>query len=375
MGQAGRVMAVALGALVAACGPGAPGSPSGQSRTEHGLESASARSELLVDHHVHAMTPASRRWLQTEAGMGPLPELDIGALLKAADERNVDQIALLSSAYFFGSQQAERHRQDLLAAENDWIAAAIEAHPERIVGFFSVNPALESAVDEMERASGRGVFSGVKLHLANSRIDLGSPAHIGRLVEVFRKAELLGLGVVIHMRARGEGYGAADARILIDEVLEKFPAVPVQIAHLAGWGGYDQATDAALAVLAEWLHAGGSKRSNVYFDLSAVVMDLPAEATRQESPGSADGRGLAWEDMKYARLVQRLRQLGLQRVLYGTDWPAEYLFEGAGGEGSGAAGYLDRIRRLVPLSEAEIGVVLANRAPWFASVRRGLPDG
>jgi predicted TIM-barrel fold metal-dependent hydrolase len=77
--------------------------------------------------------------------------------------------------------------------------------------------------------------------------------------------------------------------------------VAVQIAHLAGGGGYDApATDAALSVFVKVIERKDPRMKNVYFDVCGV--DIPR----------------TWE--KNADLVvQRNRQIGTNRLLYGSD--------------------------------------------------------
>ena len=75
-------------------------------------------------------------------------------------------------------------------------------------------------------------------------------------------------------------YGRRDAEIFLSQVLPKATDVPIQIAHLAGWGGYPAETDAALSVFAEAFASGDRRVTNVYFDLSALTGVSPSTAER-----------------------------------------------------------------------------------------------
>ena len=88
---------------------------------------------------------------------------------------------------------------------------------------------------------------------------------------------------------------------MIEQLLPEAPDVPVQIAHLAGSGGYDDpGMDEAIAVYIDHIGKKDPRLKNVFFDVSGVV-------------GLGD-----WNADKASRVVQRMRQLGLSRLLYGS---------------------------------------------------------
>jgi len=95
--------------------------------------------------------------------------------------------------------------------------------------------------------------------------------HVRKLAAVFDAANARRMPIILHMRTMNPAYGQRDAEIFISEVLAKAPDVPVQIAHLAGWGGYGPETDAALSVFAKALSSGDPRVSKVLFDLSLVT--------------------------------------------------------------------------------------------------------
>lgn len=116
------------------------------------------------------------------------------------------------------------------------------------------------------------------------------------------------------------------------------PNVPIQIAHLAGAGGYDDpAIDQALSVFVQAIARGDARMAHVYFDASGVA-----------------GLG-QWVD-KANLVATRIRQLGLQRVLYGSD--------GAAGENLRPREAWAAFRQL-PLSEKEFATIASNVAPYM----------
>ena len=78
------------------------------------------------------------------------------------------------------------------------------------------------------------------------------------------------------------------------------PDVPVQIAHLTGSGGYDDATDAAVSVFTDAIAKHDVRMKNVWFDAAVVVR-----------PNSTP------DQLK--RIAARIRQIGVKRILYGSD--------------------------------------------------------
>jgi hypothetical protein len=133
-------------------------------------------------------------------------------------------------------------------------------------------------------------------------------------------------------------YGADEARIFLNEIRPAAPDVPIQIAHLAGAGGYaDPLVDQALSVFVEAIENGDSRTKNLFFDVTTVV--LPKASPEQ-----------------LTLMAKRLRQLGLQRILYGSD-------AAAGGNLRPREGWA--AFRKLPLTQAEFGTIAANVPPYM----------
>lgn len=358
------IMRPLLFLLVAAagCSPGAPTPDAAPTSGEPGV---------VVDHHVHAFGPEVRSWLERELDLPPLPELGVEALIQAMDEGGVARAAILSNAYFF-ARTTERQPADAEAfrAENSRVAAAVARYPERLVGFCGLNPLADEALAELARCGDDLGLTGIKLHLANSGVDLRNEEHLERLGQVFAAANRRGLGIVIHLRTANPDYGAEDARHFADRVLPLAPDVTVQVAHMAGWGGYDPATDAALGELAR-----PDLPPNVIFDLAAVVRpvrepgtpearELPEAPDAVPAPPAPDATASPdatsvpaptwWPEARYERLVEQMRALGIERIVFGTDWP-EWTAEA----------YRADLSTHLPLTLEEFAVIDRSWAPWF----------
>jgi predicted TIM-barrel fold metal-dependent hydrolase len=180
----------------------------------------------------------------------------------------------------------------------------------------------------------------LKLHFGNSDVDLQNSDHLERVRRVFAAANGHRMAIVVHMRSsvtRNRPYGAPSANAFLTELLPAVPDVPVQIAHLAGAGSYDDPrVDEAMAVFANAAARKDPRMARVYFEVSGVL-----------------GWG-NWRE-RTALVASRLRQLGLERILFGSD--------GAQRGNSPAKSWASF--RELPLSETEFQTVAANVAPYL----------
>lgn len=286
-----------------------------------------------VDHHLHLFSEA----------LGPVAKgLPITAadLIAQLDDAGIRRAVVLSVAYGFGNPNRPpvEDEYDKVKAENDRVAAEVARYPERLRGFCGVNPLAEYAVAEVARCERMpSMRYGLKLHFGNSDVMLDNPAHVAKLREVFRTANGARMAIVVHMRASvtlKRPYGAAQARAFLDEVLPSAPDVTVQIAHMAGAGGYDDpGVDEALGVFVDAFARNDPRLRHVFVEVSGVA-------------------GLGRSREREPLIAARIRQIGLQRILYGTDdapplqkaWTAF---------------------AQLPLTAAEIRTIAGNVAPYM----------
>jgi predicted TIM-barrel fold metal-dependent hydrolase len=302
------------------------------------LTSLHAQSAPVVDHHQHLFNPAITK---LSPSLKPISASDLIALLDAA---GVGRALVLSVAYQFSNPNkppfANEYTQ--VKPENDWTSQQVARFPDRLRGFCSVNPLKDYAPEEIARcARDSHLRFGLKLHFGNSDVDVGNPEHVTRLRKVFQTANQHGMAIVIHMRpsiTRQRPYGAKQAQEFLNDVLPAAADVPVQIAHLSGAGGYDDpAVDQALGVFADAIAKHDPRMKRVYFDVAGVVEGpLPDERARL--------------------IAKRIRQLGVSRILYGSD--------GAAGGNLAPREAWAAFRKL-PLSEVEFHAIASNVAPYM----------
>ena len=269
--------------------------------------------------------------------------INAGQLVPLLDEAGIRRGVVLSAAYMYGSPS--RTVTDELAkvrAENDWIDAQVAQYPDRLVGFCGVDPLKDYAVEEIARcATIRNLRVGLKLHFANSDVQLENPEHLEKLRHVFRAANEHHMAIAIHLRANismKRPYGMEQARIFLEELLPLASEVPVQVAHLAGTGpGYnDPPADAAMAFLAEAVARGDPRTRNLWFDISGIATaDMPADQAE--------------------RMAMRIRQVGVKRILYGSDTAIR---------GNSPREAWQNFRRL-PLTDPEFAQIARNVASYL----------
>jgi predicted TIM-barrel fold metal-dependent hydrolase len=273
---------------------------------------------------------------------GPVTADRVIALLDAA---GIQRAAVLSLAYIHGS--ANFRGDDEYAkvrAENDWTKEQAARFPDRLRALCSFNPLRDYALRELDRcAKDTGLRHGVKLHFANSAVDLRDRAHVEQLRRVFAAANTLRMPIVAHIWTGnefiGKPYGRAEAQVFLNDILPAAPDIPIQIAHLAGAGpGLDRGAREALTVLADAISSGNPRTRNLYFDVTTNVTPV-----------------ISIEDAAF--IAAKLRQIGVQRILYGSDL-------GLGGNLPPRQAW-GVFRGMLPLTEAEIRTIAENVAPYM----------
>ena len=266
-----------------------------------GTACAHAPSRPAGDFHQHLFGPGTRELSPT------LERVTARELIAKLDSAGIRRAVLLSIGYQFANpnRAAVANEYARVKAENDWTAEQAALYPDRLRAFCAVNPMRDWALPEIERcAADPRLRRGLKMHFGNSDVDLEKPEHVERLRRVFGAANSHGMAVVVHMHpsvTMKRAYGARFARTFLDQVVSAAPDVPVQVAHLGGAGRFEEpALAEVLDVFAKAVADGDPHMRNVLFDMSGIG-DLA------ETPEKA------------ALAARRIRELGVQRILFGSD--------------------------------------------------------
>jgi predicted TIM-barrel fold metal-dependent hydrolase len=308
--------------------------------------SSSAEYRARFDHHVHLLSPHLVRDWKSLGVPFSRPDSFYSSASAVLDQSRVEKAIILSMAYLYGSEGFQRleysseKEYERVRRENDYVASVVRSNPKKLAGFYSVHPLRPYALTEIRRCRDGLGLAGLKLHLSHSRIDLTNAAHLKRILDIFALAQEKGTPILLHLNAVYGGSRKQQVDILVRELIHKHPGVDVYIAHLGGSGGYDSRVEEVLRAFGGHLRRGGMLEGRrVFFELSAVVLTESSEGV--EPPGAERLRQLAAD----------LREVGLDRVLFGSDHPV-----------FNAQEYARTLRHKLNMSKEEAQQILGNEA-------------
>jgi predicted TIM-barrel fold metal-dependent hydrolase len=257
-------------------------------------------------------------------------------LIRQMDEAGTRRAVILGLGYSYGSPSRQGHPREyeLVRGENDWTGDQAALFPDRLLAFCGVNPLRNYAVQEVERCAADRRFRGMKLHFANSGVDLENPEHVKKVRAFFAAANRLRMPIAAHIWTLDPKYGPVDSQIFLRQILPAAPNITIQIAHMAGAGTYVH--DDALQVFADAVTRRDRRVRNVYFDLTGTV--------DAKTP-----------DDKIAQLVTRIREIGVERVVFGSDMHPNPDIKTAWAT----------FRERTPLTDAEVRAIAGNEAPYM----------
>jgi len=309
------------------------------------LQTTQSAPAPVIDSHQHLFSPAAAALV---TGNPNSPGITARNLIELLDSAGIQRALVLSMAYTWGkaSRAPVADEYDHVKAENDWTAQQVAQYPDRLRAFCSFNPLKPYALEELARCQkDPQLHYGLKLHFGNSDVDLDNPDDVAKVKKVFEAANRFRMPIVVHLHTSKDNqrkYGADEAQVFLNQLLAAAPDVPVQIAHLAGAGGYDSATDSALGVFTDAIARHDARMKNVWFDATVVVRP-------STSP----------DDLQ--KIAARIRQIGVGRVLYGSDAAASPLAYPKAGWAA--------FQRL-PLTPVELRAVAANIPPYMRDLKR-----
>jgi len=157
---------------------------------------------------------------------------------------------------------------------NNWIAAHLS---ENIFGFGTINPAYEGGIlKELDRIRSLGL-RGLKLHPDFQGYYVDDPS-----MDIIYKAIEGKMPVLIHTGDKNTDFTSPRR---LANVLDRYPNLTVISAHLGGYSEWDEAEKYIIG-------------RNCYIDTSSSIWALPKE-----------------------RAVNIIRKHGVDKVLFGTDYP------------------------------------------------------
>jgi predicted TIM-barrel fold metal-dependent hydrolase len=218
----------------------------------------------IIDIHTHLAEP------------GAVPsETEMARMIELAHRHGVEHVVALGNLVNFGGTNPSS--EDIVTMNSNSMAA-MRRHPQFFTGFCYLNPehSPEFVLGEIERCVLRGGMKGIKLWVAVKATDR-------RHDPLMKRAAELDIPILYHAWYKANGQGAAESTPAeVANLARRFPTVTIVMAHLTG-DGQRGVLDIA--------------------DCPNVLID-----TSGGQPESVL--------VEYA-----VRQLGAERVIYGSDWP------------------------------------------------------
>lgn len=188
---------------------------------------------------------------------------------------------ILSCAYLYGLPSLHLKPREIAALtrrENEFTAAQVAQYPTRLVGFLSVNPLQDSAIEEIRSWQGSRQLIGLKLHFTASAVDMRNTAERRQLAKVIAVAAAETIPIVIHLG--GGKFNADDAELFIRDVLPSARESWVQVAHAGGgWSPESGNNLAVLRAFADHIVRGDRPRG-----MSCSILPMCRRRTRPRKP-------------------------------------------------------------------------------------------
>ncbi len=224
----------------------------------------------IIDSHTHVYP--DKIALKAARSIGQFYDVNmrldgsVTSLLNAMEEAKVQKSLICSAAL-----DAAR-----VPVINDFIAATVEAHPDRLMGLMTLHPNMEDPQAEVERAMKMGL-KGVKLHPDMQKFALDDPiCH-----KLYKACEGV-CPMLLHTGDKRYRYSNPD---MVPRVLDHFPGLTLICAHMGGYSEWDTAAKC----LAD---------TNVYVDCSSTFFAVEKE-----------------------RVLELFQLFGEDRILFGSDYP------------------------------------------------------
>ena len=288
-----------------------------------------------ADHHMHLASPHLCGLVGECLASNDPPAVFAADAIRALNHGRISKGVILSCAYLYGLPTLHLKPDEiatLTRRENEFTAAQVARYPDRLVGFLSVDPLADSAIDEIRHWRGNHHLIGLKLHFTASAVDINNTEERRRVAKVIAAAVNEGLPVVIHLG--GGKFDASGAELFIRDVLPSAGSSWVQIAHAGGGMPSEDGNNlAVLRTFADHIVRNDPVTRQVLFDISYV----PAP---DETPDAI------------AALLKQMRRIGMKRFLFGSDFnvltPEQEIND------------IDRLG----LTEEEMRTLQRNCAPW-----------
>ncbi len=303
------------------------------------LEGSLMEKNEIIDCHAHTFpTTGSGITFQRALGIAePTRDGTIEELLKLMQKAGITKTNMLmwTPAWFMYREllkrlpsDPEEHRQgektlrarlsQRCLENNEWAMEVIKQHPDRLTCFIGIDPVFmdeETMLREIDDKLSRGAM-GLKIAPVNF---FGNDE---RLFPMYQAAQRWRVPVLSYTSAlgleQGQGRESSGHPKHFEEPLKTFPNCTIILAHLGAGAEEDVARMA-------------SKYPNLYADVSARLHQIAKPG------GWSQEEAVAW-----------LRRIGIDRILFGTNYPMYDPFE-----------YVE-VMNALPLTDGERSKILSK---------------
>lgn len=224
----------------------------------------------IIDFHTHVFPEAIAQKAVAQVGNHYHIQMHgkgiVEDLLESAERSGIDYLVICSTA-----TKASQVRNI-----NDWVASKAGG---KLIGFGTLHPDMDNVEEEVEHILSLGL-KGIKLHPDFQGFDADSP----KMDRVYRA---IGNRLPVLMHAGDEKLDSSSPKRLAN-VLENYPQLILIAAHLGGHSQWEESFQYLVG-------------KNLYFDTSSAIRFM--------------GKDLA---------LKLIRQHGIHKVVFGTDYPIIY---------------------------------------------------
>ena len=216
---------------------------------------------MVIDAHVHpgflaqnGLTEADLAYRQDMMGLYKTDEIEVEAWRNMCDYAQIDKMFLLPLDLKTVNGGA--------VGTNEEVAALVKAYPDWFIGFASVDPAREDALEVLEKAFTELNLKGLKLHPSKQRFypDDRKMDPVYELCQKYNKPIIFHAGVSME-----PGTLVKYAHPLrFEEVAYRFPKLRICLAHF----GWPWVKEVCMLML---------KYRNIYTDTAMLYFDNPKE--------------------------------------------------------------------------------------------------
>ena len=315
-------------------------------------EPTAATSARLFDHHVHLLSPTLLAHWKSAGMHFSREDSAYTDPVRLLETEPIQGAFLVSMAHLYATdrlweiKEVGDSEQQLVAEENNFIAACVATDPQNLIGFFSVHPLRPYAMAELERCRRRVGLTGLKLHLPACGIDLNDDTHLNRLRTIFAWAERHRVPILLHLFSE-ERVAKALAHRFWWDVVKPHPGIELYLAHLGGAGGYHEGSQAVLEGFEALCRDEATfSDAKIFFDLSGAILVEETDGFKATSPDLCRAAG------------EHMRRIGWHRFLFASDYPV-----------FSAQSTVDALRQKLSLADDDLARLLSNRSPRFGGKR------